>query len=334
MANQTPIPQKTVSADYTMTQDDQRIAVDSTNAVTVTLPDAAESYRLSRRFVLINANGGNVSWKGMIDTGTGNATMMTLNVPSFMFREAVPYRKADGSCYYTITPAVKDDTRGVVLVDKNSNRVANVRTINTPGATVNDDGNSTATLTIDAAPVQSVNTKTGAVVLGASDVGAAPTAHSHAIADVTGLQTALNGKQAAFTTISDAQHGQRAGGDLHALATQTANGFMSANDKKKLDAMTVTTTKSATVPIPAIALLSTTNVTVTWDTPFPSTVDPANIKLIGLTVLGTNVSNFSSIDEVVASRTRAVMVIKLTAAVAVSLGGKLLVTAQAEVPVS
>lgn len=43
-------------------------------------------------------------------------------------------------------------------------------------------------------PVTSVNTKTGAVVLTNTDVGAAATVHTHAIADVTGLQTSLNGK--------------------------------------------------------------------------------------------------------------------------------------------
>lgn len=43
-------------------------------------------------------------------------------------------------------------------------------------------------------PVTSVNGKTGAVALVNSDVGAAATSHVHAIADVTGLQTALNAK--------------------------------------------------------------------------------------------------------------------------------------------
>lgn len=43
-------------------------------------------------------------------------------------------------------------------------------------------------------PVVSVNSKTGAVVLTSSDVGAAPVSHTHAIADVTGLQTALDSK--------------------------------------------------------------------------------------------------------------------------------------------
>lgn len=40
--------------------------------------------------------------------------------------------------------------------------------------------------------VSSVNGQNGAVVLDASDVGAAPTSHSHAISDVTGLQAELD----------------------------------------------------------------------------------------------------------------------------------------------
>jgi hypothetical protein len=43
-------------------------------------------------------------------------------------------------------------------------------------------------------PVDSVNGKTGDVVLNAVDVGAAPTVHTHVIAVVTSLQAALDGK--------------------------------------------------------------------------------------------------------------------------------------------
>lgn len=42
--------------------------------------------------------------------------------------------------------------------------------------------------------VTSVNGQVGDVVLGAADVGAAPTSHTHTIAQVTGLQAALDGK--------------------------------------------------------------------------------------------------------------------------------------------
>lgn len=44
------------------------------------------------------------------------------------------------------------------------------------------------------APVSSVNGQTGAVVLNNTHVGAAATSHAHVINDVTGLQSALDGK--------------------------------------------------------------------------------------------------------------------------------------------
>lgn len=44
------------------------------------------------------------------------------------------------------------------------------------------------------APVQSVNGQVGTVTLAATDVGASPTGHTHATADVTGLDAALTGK--------------------------------------------------------------------------------------------------------------------------------------------
>lgn len=51
--------------------------------------------------------------------------------------------------------------------------------------------------------VLSVNGETGAVVLGYADVGAAAATHSHAISDVTGLQTALDGKQPIDTLLTN-----------------------------------------------------------------------------------------------------------------------------------
>ena len=44
------------------------------------------------------------------------------------------------------------------------------------------------------APVQSVNGQTGTVNLDAANVGAAPASHTHTVAQVTGLQAALNDK--------------------------------------------------------------------------------------------------------------------------------------------
>lgn len=49
-----------------------------------------------------------------------------------------------------------------------------------------------------------------------------PSAHTHPFTDITG-------------TLTDVQHGDRGGGTLHALATTSVAGFMSAADKVKLD---------------------------------------------------------------------------------------------------
>jgi hypothetical protein len=56
-----------------------------------------------------------------------------------------------------------------------------------------------------------------------SNIGAAASTHTHTIADVSGLQTALDGK-------SSSGHG-------HSNATTSAAGFMSAADKTKLDGL-------------------------------------------------------------------------------------------------
>ena len=47
------------------------------------------------------------------------------------------------------------------------------------------------------APVQAVNGQTGTVNLNAANVGAAPASHTHTVAQVTGLQSALDGKASA-----------------------------------------------------------------------------------------------------------------------------------------
>lgn len=74
-----------------------------------------------------------------------------------------------------------------------------------PAAQIQSDWNQTNTASLDFIknkpaipsvnyPVTSVNTKTGAVVLTNTDVGAAATNHTHVITDVTGLQTSLDSK--------------------------------------------------------------------------------------------------------------------------------------------
>lgn len=80
-----------------------------------------------------------------------------------------------------------------------------VVTLTIPAAQIQSDWNQANTSSLDYIknkptiptvnyPVTSVNTKTGAVVLTNTDVGAAATVHTHVISDVTGLQTALNAK--------------------------------------------------------------------------------------------------------------------------------------------
>lgn len=74
-----------------------------------------------------------------------------------------------------------------------------------PAAQIQSDWNQTNTASLDfiknkptiptvSYPVTSVNTKTGAVVLTNTDVGAAATSHTHVIGDVTGLQASLDSK--------------------------------------------------------------------------------------------------------------------------------------------
>jgi len=54
--------------------------------------------------------------------------------------------------------------------------------------------------TIPTVSVTSVNSQTGIVVLSSTDVGAAPAVHSHVISNVTGLQSAIDGKSALLHT--------------------------------------------------------------------------------------------------------------------------------------
>jgi hypothetical protein len=59
--------------------------------------------------------------------------------------------------------------------------------------------------------------------------------------DVDGTSVVLTGtspnKKVAVGVINDTQHGVRSGGNLHAVATQSLAGFMSADDKTRLDNM-------------------------------------------------------------------------------------------------
>lgn len=74
--------------------------------------------------------------------------------------------------------------------------------------------------------------------LSAAIAGKADAAHTHAISDVSGLTAALGAKL-------DATH-EGAGGAVHALATASVAGFMSASDKSKLDGVEAGATANAT----------------------------------------------------------------------------------------
>jgi hypothetical protein len=143
-------------------------------------------------------------------------------------------------------------------------------------------GNTRRTTRAALAPVASVNGGTGAVVLDAEDVGAAAADHDHIIADVTGLQAALDGKQASLVsgtniktvngvsllgsgdidieggagsvawggiggTLADQTDLQTAlnGKAGTATATTSAAGLMSAGDKTKLDGVATGATANA-----------------------------------------------------------------------------------------
>lgn len=79
------------------------------------------------------------------------------------------------------SPVLYSEIQGVPVIPKDTADLTNTAGFITSAA-------------IPAAPVSSVNGKVGNVVLSATDVGAAQTNHSHTIASVTGLQTALDGK--------------------------------------------------------------------------------------------------------------------------------------------
>lgn len=84
---------------------------------------------------------------------------------------------------------------------------------------VNDSGY----LTEVVIPVQSVNGKTGSVVLTSTDVGAASLAHSHPISDIAGLQTSLDSKATAASLTDYATNISVSNGLSLKLNTPTGN---------------------------------------------------------------------------------------------------------------
>jgi hypothetical protein len=76
---------------------------------------------------------------------------------------------------------------------------------------------------------------------------------------------------------SDAQHGNRGGGGIHAVATGAANGFMSSTDKSKLDSIQggTATLVAGTVTVPA-------NITASSRIPAPGITAPGAGAITGL----------------------------------------------------
>lgn len=141
--------------------------------------------------------------------------------------------------------------------------------------------------------------------------GKAPASHSHAIADVTGLSTALSGK-------SDTSH-------THAAATGSASGFMSAADKTKLNSLGGTTIRTATGAVPALLAGVSSDVTFTFASAFPLTAYSFNYCVLGGISLGS-----ISVVEKTRTTSSITLTIKNTALLTLSLGSSIIVTAFTE----
>lgn len=172
--------------------------------------------------------------------------------------------------------------------------------------------------------VDSVNGKIGVVVLNAADVGAAPTSHMHAQAEVTGLATTLSGKaatvhthaQADVTGLTTALSGKAATVHTHAIADTT--GLQTSLDAK---APLASPTFSGTVAGITKSMVGLSNVDNTADIDKPiSTVQQAALDakapLASPTFTGTvagvskamvglgNVDNTSDVNKPISTATQ------------------------------
>ena len=105
-----------------------------------------------------------------------------------------------------VKPNIVADRAGMLALDTQEGDVAVVSSGADKGTYMLGSGSPTefaswVKLVTPDAPVQSVNGQTGTVNLDAADVGAAPVSHTHTVAQVTGLQAALDGK-ANTTTVN------------------------------------------------------------------------------------------------------------------------------------
>lgn len=117
-----------------------------------------------------------------------------------------------------------------LIVGPSNNELPTRPTVKFAGAGVNsitDDAENNRT-------VVTINAGAGAVptsrkIIAGSGLGSDPVAPADLTADI----------ELFVDVINDTQHGQRGGGDLHELATTGVDGFMSADDKAKLDGIEV-----------------------------------------------------------------------------------------------
>lgn len=139
-------------------------------------------------------------------------------------------------------------------------------------------------------PVTSVNTKTGAVVLSNTDVGAAALSHTHTIANITGLQTALDAKQ----NTSSVKRQETYSGVSDASGNYTVLFSTPFNVAPNIQTQVVNGTHNISLRVSSV---STTGFTVSVGT-------RASLAVLGLSVLSFDVTVASgvSIDVLVTSK--------------------------------
>lgn len=130
-----------------------------------------------------------------------------------------------------------------------------------------------------------------------SNAGAAASTHTHNISDVSGLQNALDAKSASghshdingVSGLQNALDGKSASGHSHSNASTSVAGFMSAEDKAKLDGLG----EGVTETVPAVAQVST--ITINTSAANDLDGDYIDVPITGATVRAWfNVDNFGS----------------------------------------